>query len=201
MWSAHKFIRWFAPEKQLKTLALSLLIYYALMLKELIWVVFVNVSQYKFEDLWNIAVAPFAGAWIEILTVHSFCRLRMSLPSRERGLKFSLTDTAVMNSLSLPSRERGLKSVNRFAMVSESPVAPFAGAWIEILPRLYPWIRSSVAPFAGAWIEMSQYTLRTPASTCRSLRGSVDWNLISLSPGRSSGGRSLRGSVDWNTGQ
>ena len=36
------------------------------MLKELIWVVFVNVSQYKFEDLWNIAVAPFAGAWIEI---------------------------------------------------------------------------------------------------------------------------------------
>ena len=37
------------------------------MVKELIWVVFVNVSQYKFEDLWNIAVAPFAGAWIEMM--------------------------------------------------------------------------------------------------------------------------------------
>ena len=89
MWSAHKFIRWFAPEKQLKTLALSLLIYYALMLKELIWVVFVNVSQYKFEDLWNIAVAPLAGAWIEICIWCDRLHECESLPSRERGLKFS----------------------------------------------------------------------------------------------------------------
>ena len=36
------------------------------MFKELILVVFVDVSQYKFIILWNIAVAPFAGAWIEI---------------------------------------------------------------------------------------------------------------------------------------
>ena len=36
------------------------------MFKELILVVSVDVSQYKFIILWNIAVAPFAGAWIEI---------------------------------------------------------------------------------------------------------------------------------------
>ena len=39
------------------------------MFKELILVVFVDVSQYKFIILWNIAVAPFAGAWIEINTL------------------------------------------------------------------------------------------------------------------------------------
>ena len=48
------------------------------MVKELIWVVFVNVSQYKFEDLWNIAVAPFMGAWIEIwVSQAEFARSRI----------------------------------------------------------------------------------------------------------------------------
>ena len=56
-------------------------------------------------------VAPFAGAWIEIY--HAGFILRngdMSLPSRERGLKW------------------------RYAIIpwQDSFVAPFAGAWIEI---------------------------------------------------------------------
>ena len=32
-------------------------------------------------------VAPFAGAWIEILELKEEAVLQMSLPSRERGLK------------------------------------------------------------------------------------------------------------------
>lgn len=42
------------------------------MFKELILVVSVDVSQYKFIILWNIAVAPFAGAWIEIASVNPY---------------------------------------------------------------------------------------------------------------------------------
>ena len=55
-------------------------------------------------------VAPFAGAWIEIL-VSTF---------------------AFNTQLSLPSRERGLKSSELFTAAEAIRVAPFAGAWIEI---------------------------------------------------------------------
>ena len=55
-------------------------------------------------------VAPFAGAWIEILIKH-----QNSFPVS-----------------SLPSRERGLKSWLRSRIGVEKMVAPFAGAWIEI---------------------------------------------------------------------
>ena len=55
-------------------------------------------------------VAPFAGAWIEI----SLDRLSqgfgsMSLPSRERGLKLGNNGNPNGATVSLPSRERGLK--------------------------------------------------------------------------------------------
>ena len=55
-------------------------------------------------------VAPFAGAWIEI-----FSSARMpyvcpeSLPSRERGLKCLMRNVYDIPTASLPSRERGLK--------------------------------------------------------------------------------------------
>ena len=55
-------------------------------------------------------VAPFAGAWIEMVGQLLLRYVTKSLPSRERGLK---------------SREfRKIKKRNL--------VAPFAGAWIEI---------------------------------------------------------------------
>ena len=36
----------------------------------------------------HVVVAPFAGAWIEILILLLLWRLLLSLPLRERGLKF-----------------------------------------------------------------------------------------------------------------
>ena len=81
-------------------------------------------------------VAPFAGAWIEIAVVFGKIFLHMSLPSRERGLKFF----------------RALASRFRFC------VAPFAGAWIEISQNINMDSDEFVAPFAGAWIEISLYT-------------------------------------------
>ncbi len=56
-------------------------------------------------------VAPYAGAWIEMITAHEICTVdQKSLPTRERGLKFKVLTVINLN--------RG--------------VAPYAGAWIEI---------------------------------------------------------------------
>ena len=80
-----------------------------------------------------IAVAPFAGAWIEMIHCRNFLKILLeSLPSRERGLKY-LVELV----------QKGLKSV-----------APFAGAWIEIVSRVKHPTHEVVAPFAGAWIEI-----------------------------------------------
>ena len=56
-------------------------------------------------------VAPFTGAWIEILDVSQHRTDGLSLPSRERGLKFSAALSKSIISI----------------------VAPFTGAWIEIV--------------------------------------------------------------------
>ena len=54
-------------------------------------------------------VAPLAGARIEILSVPSVLLVPLSLPSRERGLKYFRIATGYGDRKSLPSRERGLK--------------------------------------------------------------------------------------------
>ena len=58
-------------------------------------------------------------------------------------------------SLSLPSRERGLKFQDSIVSASGKVVAPFAGAWIEISSELKTLYIRHVAPFAGAWIEIN----------------------------------------------
>ena len=60
--------------------------------------------------------------------------------------------------MSLPSRERGLKyQMTRRADRTRILVAPFTGAWIEILAMLMPALVGCVAPFTGAWIEIPYY--------------------------------------------
>ena len=54
-------------------------------------------------------VAPYAGAWIETPESAHLLYFRLSLPTRERGLKL----TALL------------------ALVGRNIVAPYAGAWIE----------------------------------------------------------------------
>ena len=63
-------------------------------------------------NLVTFAVAPLAGAWVEI------------------SLKLAITSTSIW---SLPSRERGLKLIRRLRMPKRPGVAPLAGAWVEIL--------------------------------------------------------------------
>ena len=56
--------------------------------------------------------------------------------------------------MSLPSRERGLKFSAGKAFRSWERVAPLAGAWIEISLRFFTTSFRTVAPLAGAWIEI-----------------------------------------------
>ena len=124
------------------------------------------------------AVAPLAGARIEICKRPRICRirrrrsprgsanwnlwyqlhpagLRLSLPSRERELKSYRTRSARREEWSLPSRERGLKCLWALSLVTRLTVAPLAGAWIEIAYKLLGYKNVYVAPLAWVWIEMS----------------------------------------------
>ena len=80
----------------------------------------------------NIHVAPLAGAWIEIPDQRRMILYHQSLPSRERGLKFNVTNRHINRKL----------------------VAPLAGAWIEIDETAERSEAIEVAPLAGAWIEI-----------------------------------------------
>src|SRR5207237_553906 len=82
--------------------------------------------------------------------------------------------------------------------VRNTRVAPFAGAWIETLPQPRRAPRGRVAPCAGAWIETNSYGRCRNHSKRRSLRGSVDRNLLAHAWLRDGPRRSLRGSVDRN---
>ena len=78
------------------------------------------------------AVAPFAGAWIEIEPGGKRMMWFESLPSRERGLKYFAVERHNLRCMSLPSRERGLKLHAWGIWNPVIAVAPFAGAWIEM---------------------------------------------------------------------
>ena len=56
--------------------------------------------------------------------------------------------------LSLPMRERGLKFHRLVCSLFVNTVAPHAGAWIEMLRCWHLFDKLYVAPHAGAWIEM-----------------------------------------------
>ena len=99
-------------------------------------------------------VAPFAGAWIEtlirsaaksVMTVAPFAGAWIETPHLGRR--------SPGGRMSLPSRERGLKHRSGAGVDYRGEVAPFAGAWIETagLHTSDQW--HAVAPFAGAWIE------------------------------------------------
>ena len=122
------------------------------------------------------SVAPFTGAWIEMTMSASWWMGWMSLPSRERGLKWQADRQGQGARQSLPSRERGLKSVRRglrlpglVSLPSRERGLKYSlsyryGPYDLSLPsreRGLKWcgmaimaILLLVAPFTGAWIEI-----------------------------------------------
>ena len=71
-----------------------------------------DIEQKIRKLLVNIAVAPFVGVWVEILSNYEI-------------------DTA--KRLSLPSWECGLKYLRISYQSQQKFVAPFVGVWVEIL--------------------------------------------------------------------
>ena len=113
-------------------------------------------SHIKIALLQDVIVAPFAGAWIEIINHFLACARLVVAPFAGAWIEISAMMPTISPQRSLPSRERGLKSNEADEVSGAVKVAPFAGAWIEIphigyTPRSHP-----VAPFAGAWIEITQ---------------------------------------------
>ena len=98
-------------------------------------------------------VAPFAGAWIEtgVSGIPLYCRL--SLPSRERGLKLRLEEWKKQPQRSLPSRERGLKPIILRTSSGNGSSLPSRERGLKLYDVPVTLQRSFVAPFAGAWIE------------------------------------------------
>ena len=78
------------------------------------------------------AVAPHAGAWVEIAEQGKAPRPNKSLPTRERGLKYRLH--LIRNQM--------------------CKVAPLVGAWVEIKEITLKALDKDVAPHAGAWVEI-----------------------------------------------
>ena len=68
----------------------------------------IEILKGFFEIGWY-KVAPFTGAWIEIKNNGQSYETVLSLPSRERGLKYIEKCLNLLINQSLPSRERGLK--------------------------------------------------------------------------------------------
>ena len=147
------------------------------------------------DRLWH-GVAPFTGAWIEMARSRTRLWAGVSLPSRERGLKFWLGAMRTCTWTSLPSRERGLKS-NMFdngmpgkeslpsrerGLKSRLPHAlSYGPASLPSRERGLKWVGRHelctcrpVAPFTGAWIEILSSSIANIRAWCRSLHGSVD---------------------------
>ena len=102
----------------------------------------------------GFTVAPFVGAWIEII-------FRQPLPHRDpvapfvgAWIEMLVVATPHRYMASLPSWERGLKSVFTHKEMIPCTVAPFVGAWIEISNPATISNPICVAPFVGAWIEI-----------------------------------------------
>ena len=98
----------------------------------------------------------------------------MSLPTRERGLKFAFFGKFAAITQSLPTRERGLKFLKSRPAGEPSAVAPYAGAWIEIrfLCRVFPLHPRSL-PTRERGLKLSLVLIMYGVFS-RSLRGSVD---------------------------
>ena len=98
----------------------------------------------------------------------------LSLPSRERGLKYRWMCRKKSIKKSLPSRERGLKLTQLFFHFVRLQVAPLAGAWIEI-----------------ATVKVNESGFVSLPSRERGLKCGLEGKTA-----EGKGGRSPRGSVD-----
>ena len=97
-----------------------------------------------------------------------------SLPSRECGLKFGCATKMICTLQSLPSRECGLKYVLAVIFVLVFASLPSRECGLKFAYRNPTVVIIRVTPFAGVWIEISGRSTDTERISRHSLRGSVD---------------------------
>ena len=102
----------------------------------------------------DMIVAPLAGAWIEIISSSFDAIKSIVAPLAGAWIEIEINLSISCSCVSLPLRERGLKYVSVFTQYALVHVAPLAGAWIEISGEMQQEKESGVAPLAGAWIEI-----------------------------------------------
>ena len=106
------------------------------------------------DNFLNHFVAPLVGAWIEIMEPDTKVGPTTSLPSWERGLKWSSWQGYGYWPRSLPSWERGLKYNRHRAFRCWNSSLP---SWERGLKFYITHIHHAsyrVAPLVGAWIEI-----------------------------------------------
>ena len=87
--------------------------------------------NYSKDGIHGRSVAPYAGAWIEILGISNFARWGNVAPYAGAWIEIVCGMCGRKIARSLPTRERGLKFCKE-ETIPKSGVAPYAGAWIEI---------------------------------------------------------------------
>ena len=99
----------------------------------------------------------------------------MSLPSRERGLKFKLLDDVLDMSRRSPRGSADWNNCQSHGCTDIKRRSPRGSADWNAMPWAYK-PAMSVAPLAGARIEIVPDRNHSDRSTGRSPRGSADWN-------------------------
>ena len=84
------------------------------------------------KKLGRFAVAPYAGAWIEISAAAPYAQAVVVAPYAGAWIEIGNVGTEGRDVRSLPTRERGLKLTMNTGCRRWGRVAPYAGAWIEI---------------------------------------------------------------------
>ena len=77
-------------------------------------------------------VAPYAGAWIEILFIALQIRTDVVAPYAGAWIEIFIYCLYISTLVSHPTRVRGLKSGSLRCCRNCLDVAPYAGAWIEM---------------------------------------------------------------------
>ena len=166
-------------------------------------------------------VAPFTGAWIEIVSGKGIVTVyEASHPSRVRGLKFDGNRKVPVSQLSHPSRVRGLKLLEqqnhsnglwshpsrvrglKFRLITRYSKHylshPSRVRGLKFFPLLLIQHIHQVAPFTGAWIEISRSRTCSWGAYVAPFTGAwieINWLQRLYTNGSS---RTLHGCVDWN---
>ena len=77
-------------------------------------------------------VAPYTGAWIEIMVTAEYLKAHYVAPYTGAWIEIIQNLGTRWTAASLPTRERGLKSLFPAKPAVPFAVAPYTGAWIEM---------------------------------------------------------------------